>query len=738
MTNFSKGELSPLIEGRPELAAYYEGGRKIENWKLLRQGGLTRRPGLRMICKVKYPGEDTVIFPFEASVTSSFIVELGHNYCRFIKDKAQILSGGLPYEIVSPYAIDKLRAIHFTQSVDVMYLFNPDVAQRKLNHLADTNWVFTLFNPNPPPSFEADTDLSGGTITLTPGATTGSGVTFTASAAVFLAGDVGRLIIFGTARAEIITFTDTTHVVADIIDDFPNVNPIPASSWLLRLTPQTTLDPNKSKPVRTIVTLVAALACFRTADVGKYITIYGGIIKITNFDSTTQVRGTLLSTMSGTSDANPAAAPAGAWTLEVASWSVTNGYPRTGEFYQGRLAQAATLAERTKFWLSQSDDFEGYAVGILADQAIEYTMATKRLNRIEWLGDNIDMFVGTHGTAHRVHGDRDGQPIGGDIVPLVDKIDEAGCAPIQPTVVGHRVVYVDHSQKKIMSLAFNLEEDSFQPVEITAASEHIMGTGVLDGPTAYAVSPDPIIYYVTKDGELVALTYHIAEKVIGFARFVTDGLFKGVAKIPQNEGLPDQIYVVVERVINGVTEKFIELFDETAEELSGRAWTSLQTDCAKVYDLAGVPTTTLTGLDHLEGELVDVITDGSLREQQTVVSGQITLAEAASINAEVGLHYRSTVITMRPTIEGQMVEGLLRNWIKLWIRVKDAIGGTINGEPINYVPSPLDTLVLKTGDYDVTQQANPDTEGYITIVQDEPYPMTLLAVFGEIEFSPHG
>ena len=79
--------------------------------------------------------------------------------------------------------------------------------------------------------------------------------------------------------------------------------------------------------------------------------------------------GTLLSVMGNATAADPPAAPAGAWTLEVASWSVSRGWPRTGEFFQGRLYQAATTNEPVTFWGSAADDFFNYAIGVTAEDA---------------------------------------------------------------------------------------------------------------------------------------------------------------------------------------------------------------------------------------------------------------------------------------------------------------------------------------------------------------------------------
>lgn len=733
ITNFSKGELSPLLEGRPDLAAFFEGGSTLENWLMLRQGGVTRRPGFRFISEVKNSFKDTTLLSFESSVDDAFIIEAGDGYDRFYKNKAR-----LSVETLSPYTEAQLREVHYTQSVDVIFRFHQMVQQHKTSRIADTNWSTLPIAYNPPPSFPDDTDISGGTATLTPAATAGTNIVFTASSAVFLAGDVGRIIIFGASRAVIITVDVGLAIVnADILDDFPDTDPIPAGSWLLRLAPQTTLDPNKKEPVGAKVTFTAGLAAFRAADVDKFIKVYAGLAKIVTFTSTTVVVGELLAVMTGATAADPPAAPAGSWGLEVASWSVATGFTGTGEFLQGRLWQARTVRQPTTFWGSESDAFDKYAVGIEADRAIDYTMATRGFNQIQALADNGDLFIQTSGSEHRATAGKTDEPFGGDIIPLVRGFSAHGSAMIQPIVLNKRVLFSDRSRRQIFSIAFNLEEDGYDALEITGAAEHITESKIRLGPWALQKRLDPRLFFVREDGTLVSLTYHNHEKVIGFTRIVTDGTFEAVAVIPGTEN--DQVWVIVKRTISGQTKRYVEVMEDNASELAGRAWTSCQTDCAKVYNLAGVPTTILTNLEHLEGKTVDVVIDGSYRGTSVVTTGQITLAVAGLLTAEVGLHYNSTLRTMRPSVKDAMLEGIWRTWIKLWVRLFKSMGGAINGVDINYDPAPLGTLPMFTGDRDVT--GYPDTaglDGRISVVQNKPYPMTVLAVFGEIEFADHG
>ena len=217
ITRLSKGELSPLLEGSSDLAAYFEGASMLENFHILRQGGIRRWPGTRMIQEVKDSMKDTILLPFEFSVDDAYILEVGDLYIRIYKNKAAVLNVGVHVEVVTPFDVASIREIHFTQSNDVLFLFHGDFQQRKLSRVSDTSWSLTLQAASPPPSFEADTNLGDA---LAPEANTGTSVQFRAGSAIFLNADVGRQIIAGAGRAVITTFTDTSEVIADILDPF--------------------------------------------------------------------------------------------------------------------------------------------------------------------------------------------------------------------------------------------------------------------------------------------------------------------------------------------------------------------------------------------------------------------------------------------------------------------------------------------------------------------------------------
>ncbi len=241
------------------------------------------------------------------------------------------------------------------------------------------------------------------------------------------------------------------------------------------------------------------------------------------------------------------------------------------------------------------------------------------------------------------------------------------------------------------------------------------------------------------DGQIIVLTYFKNEKVIGFTRLVTDGFFEAVATIPDPvDTYHDQIWVAVRRIIDDVPKRYIEILDDnlTFGPLLSRNqfWKMAQTDSCVFYQ--GAPVTTLA-VAHLEGKLVDVVGDGAYRGQKRVRGGIVTFDEEYS-EIEVGLHYDSTVTTMRPAVQGSIIEGLPRSWDKLFIRLGGSWGGQIRSapdgdfEPLQYP----DTVQLFNGDIDVSG-VGWGLDGRVTVKQDQPLPFTLLAIFGTLSVGDH-
>lgn len=149
------------------------------------------------------------------------------------------------YEISSPYLEADLMEIKYTQSADVIYLVHPDYAPRKLSRTGHTSWTLTAISFLDGPYLSTNTTAT----TLTPSAATGTGITLTASAttginddAGFAVTDVGRLIRIreGTAWGwvRIVGWTSTTVVTADVVATLTNTSA--KATWRMGLYSGTT------------------------------------------------------------------------------------------------------------------------------------------------------------------------------------------------------------------------------------------------------------------------------------------------------------------------------------------------------------------------------------------------------------------------------------------------------------------------------------------------------------------
>ena len=103
------------------------------------------------------------------------------------------------------------------------------------------------------------------------------------------------------------------------------------------------------------------------------------------------------------------------------------------------------------------------------------------------------------------------------------------------------------------------------------------------------------------------------------------------------------MWVIIKRTIDSSTVRYIEYlnnfdFDETDNTSFNFLYSQLS--------YSGSATTTISGLDHLEGETVSVLANGATHPNKTVSSGEITL-DRSSTNVKVGLGYTSLLQTMR-------------------------------------------------------------------------------------------
>ena len=162
--SFAGGEMSPEMFGRIDDNRFQTGAATMRNFIATPQGPAENRPGFKFVREVKDSSRRTRLIPFTYSTTQTMVIELGHLYIRFHTAGATLVSGGVPYEIASPYTEADLFDIKYVQSGDVLTLVHPTHAPRELRRLGLVNWTLTPISFRPsiqPPSFATITPSVG-------------------------------------------------------------------------------------------------------------------------------------------------------------------------------------------------------------------------------------------------------------------------------------------------------------------------------------------------------------------------------------------------------------------------------------------------------------------------------------------------------------------------------------------------------------------------------------------------
>lgn len=743
-TNFTSGEWTERLDGRVDLAKYQNACSCLHNYLVFPQGGATRRPGTRFIAAVKTASAGPVkLMSFIVSPAVAYVLELGATYIRFYRNEARVESSGTPVEVTSPYAIADVFTLRKVPSIDVLYLLHGNYQTRKLERYSDTVWKLRTVPFEPPPSIEFGARPIGD---LVPSALSGDGVAVESSSGdSFYASDVGREILVthgenAGARAGIASVTGVRDAVVNICVPFTSLTATCSLLWKITGSPLTGITPSAHHPVGSSVTLTLAAAGWRgtdrglaDSDCGKFAKVNGGVFRITSLNSTTVANAII----EGRATPDTAAqAKSGAWTLDEALFSTCNGWAEVGTFHDQRLY----LAAKHRFAGSKSADFENFGEGTLDDDAVLFALDSDELETIRWVsGGGRGLLLGTTSGEWEALGSTD-SPITATNIQVKEQTYQGSCDRAAPVKVDNSIFFVTGSGRQVRSLSFSFDIDRYTAQDLLLLAEHLTRRETPTGtdPTiidmAWQREPDARLWCVRSDGVLLCLTFLREHEVVAWSRCTTQGYFESVATIPHPQGGRDQVWVSVRRTVNNATVRYVEILDDT-----GINYPTLNVDCAYVCT-AATATRTFSGLGHLECATVQVVADGSVRPNVTVVGGNITIASPCATKVEVGLGYTSDLTTMRPesTAAGGTAQLSKRRWARLAVRLVDTLGmrlGTESGEELVPFRSASDCMgfapALFTGDKEISHLGWDD--GKVSIRQVQPLPSTVLAIMGVLD-----
>ena len=474
-----------------------------------------------------------------------------------------------------------------------------------------------------------------------------------------------------------------------------------------------------------------------STDVGREVTFRDGYGKITGYTSSTVVTWEILEdTGSGSHSTD--------WSL--GAFSDTTGHPSCVTFFEQRLVFAATLSQPQTIFFSRSGDYENMNENrggtIADDDAIIYTIASNQVNAIRFMTSTRTLIIGTAGGEFTVSGG------GTDVAVtptniLIKKQSNNGAANVDALAVGNATIFLQRARRKMRELAYNFDVDGYVAPDLTILAEHISEGGFKQ--LSYQQEPNQIIWGVRNDGQLIGLTYQREQQVVAWHRHIFGGAFgsgnavcESIATIPTDDS-EYQSWVIIKRTINGATKRYVEFIHQyDFDESDDTSFNFLDSQLS--YD--GSAVTTISGLDHLEGQTVSVLADGATHPDKTVSSGSITLERSAS-KVKVGLGYTSLLQTMRIDAGAQngTSQSKTKRIYEITARLYESIGVEVGPDlnnmeriPFRSSANAMDSGInVFTGDKEIEFRGNYETDGFIFVRQTQPLPLTILSLYPKLQ-----
>ncbi|MER3170885.1 hypothetical protein ABUJ42_19015 [Salmonella enterica subsp. enterica serovar Chester] len=450
---------------------------------------------------------------------------------------------------------------------------------------------------------------------------------------------------------------------------------------------------------------------FASTDVGNYIEINDGLVLITEVVDADTAKGTIETAL--TSDVK---SPSGAWTISSGAWNSSRGYPAAVTLSEQRLVAAGTPTQPQTFWMSRTGEYLNFQMGTEDDDAMSFTINSSQLNPIVHVEHVNSLLALTYGGEFTITGSSE-KPVTPTNINVRNP-GAYGCSGVKPVRIGGELVFIQRSGRKARALSFDpIAYEKFTAPDVSVLAEHITESGIKD--ISYQQEPNSLTWAVRTDGVMAVLTLDREQSVTAWTRRTTQGQYESVACIPSGD--KDVLFVVVKRTINGKTLRYIERVE----------W-DLNTDAADTgSDAEGADT--WEGLEHLEGEEVDIVADGAVMPVMTVTDGKVTLPRKAK-QVEIGLHYETTIKTLTPEIstgEGS-AQGSRMRVNEVTLKFLNTIGCHVDGAVVafrDFGPKMLDQPPQPfTGNHRLETSGWCRGDLSITIQQKQPLPFHLLSV----------
>lgn len=647
------GEISPSLYPRVDTVKYATGVRAQRNLMGMKSGGVTSRPGLRHVCRVKDSSLTVRVIPFVFRAGDAYAIEVGPEYMRFVRADS-----------ISPIGEDSQAVVSVTEA-------NPGVFEVTSHGFSNGDELFFSGGFAAPDFYKETLSLrrfrvagvATDTFTLVylDGPNAGTAVdtsAFDMSTQNFFVARVHEIVTPYLAdelfdlqfvqSGDTLTIVHPNHAPQQLTRVAVNSWTIAPISFVPSIAAPGSLAVSGSSgsAAQWVVTAIKAETyeeSLMQTPVGSSAVPSGGsprdvtwaavsgAIEYNVYRRTgTQTSFGLVAIVAGLAFQDTGVTPSSTDTPPITRnpFPSSTNYPSTVNYVQQRLGLAASISRPENVFLSRPGAYSNFTSRspLQDDDSITFAPAGPQLNEIRHLLELGRMTLLTSTGEWIVEGGNGGALTPSSINPLQKSYH--GSAKVRPVVIGKEAIFVQSRLNVIRNLSFDLQVDNYSN-DLTIFAGHLFkGREIIE--MAYQQTPHSVLWVVQDDGSLRGMTYERDQEILGWHRHDTAGLFQSVCSVPFLSR--DAVYFVVEREIDGATVKTIEVWND--RDVTDQAELSLLDASRRyVYYLTVAGTVTLSGgTTWSTAETLTATLAGWTLPQDEAVGMQLILEEEGSSN----------------------------------------------------------------------------------------------------------
>lgn len=519
------------------------------------------------------------------------------------------------YEIPTPYQEADLFGLHYVQSGDVLTIVHPNYAPRELRRLGATTWVLStiLFaSPIPAPAAPTVTAIRGRSINISDITTAAIAVITTVADhnlsdgdPIEISGVLGMTEANGfwivhkstpSTKLEIQYYTDGENFDSTTFTAYAGGGNIQYANqsqdldnyYVITSIASNGLDESVASPPGTVSNNLNVTGASNELTW----TAVPGALRYNIYKRQSGLYGYIGQTSSNAfTDDNIAPDMGTTPPIVDTVFASAGNYPQAVSYFEQRRVFAGTNNEPQTMWMTRSgtESDMSYSLPIKDDDRVNIRVAAREANTIRHVVPLNQLLLLTSAAEWRV------SPINSDaITPTTVSVrpqSYVGANNVQPEIINNSMVYCAARGGHVRELGYSWQSSGFVTGDLSIRSAHLFDNYTISD-MCFAKSPQPLLWFVSSTGKLLGLTYIPEQQIGAWHQHETDGIFESCCVVA--EGIEDALYVIVRRIVNGNSVRYIE-------RMETRQITTLEdsffVDSGLTYDgnNTGATTVTITG-----------------------------------------------------------------------------------------------------------------------------------------------